>query len=242
MWTPVRIVFFLLGTMMLFPAYAQTEKQLLRRGIEHLDNQDFANAEGDFTMVLKLNPANGAAYYNRGFARLQLGAYAGAVKDFSLSLDINPANPEGYYNRGLAKLSLESYLEALRDFNIAIKGREKDPRYYQMRARAKSGLEDYRGAIKDVTRCIEITKGKDLDYFYERAEYFISLNQFGPAIRDLDYIVGKRALDPDAYNARAAVRYQAEDVEGACLDWSRAGELGDATAYQKIQDKCTIKD
>lgn len=221
---------------------AQTEKQLLRRGIERLENQDYANAEGDFSMVLKLNPANGAAYYNRGFARLQLGAYTGAVSDFSLSLEINPANPEGYYNRGLARLNLEEYLMALRDFNTAIKGREKDPRYYQMRARAKSGLEDFRGAIQDMTVCINLTKGRNLDFFYERAEYYIALNQFAPALRDLDYIVGQRPLDPDAYNARAAVRYQAEDLEGACLDWSKAGELGDASAYDRIRINCTVKD
>ncbi|MEZ4686022.1 MAG: tetratricopeptide repeat protein [Bacteroidia bacterium] len=37
----------------------------------------------DFTMVLQLNPANDAAYYNRGYARIEIGDYPGAVQDFT---------------------------------------------------------------------------------------------------------------------------------------------------------------
>lgn len=218
--------------------HAQTEKQLLKRGMDKLKISDYEGAEGDFTMVLKLNPRNDAAYYNRGFSRMRLGNHPAAIQDFSLALDINPANPEAYYNRGRAKLGLEDYLGAMMDFNISIKGSDKEARYYRARARAKSGLQDYRGAIQDLDLAIKLTKGKNMDLVFDRAEAYISLKYFPQAIKDLDRVVKMRPSDPSALNARATVKLQAGDLDGACLDWSRAGELGDINAYGLIRKHC----
>ena len=218
--------------------FAQTEKQLFKRGMTKLEVSDYEGAETDFSMVLDLNPTNDAAYFNRGFSRMQLGNHPAAIQDFSLALDINPANPEAYYNRGRAKLGLEDYLGAMIDLNIAIKGRAKESRYFRARAKAKSGLQDYRGAIQDLNAAIKLTKGKNMDLVFDRAEAFISLKFFDRAIKDLDRVVRSRPLDPNSYNARALVKLQAGDLNGACLDWSRAGELGDINAYGLIRKHC----
>ncbi|MEM7657935.1 MAG: tetratricopeptide repeat protein [Bacteroidota bacterium] len=219
-------------------AEAQTEKQLFNRGMDKMKSQDFEGAEIDFSMVIKLNPTNDAAYYNRGFSRYQLGNHPGAIQDFNLALDINPENAEAYYNRGRSKLGLEDYLGAMLDLNIAIKGRPKEYRYYQIRSLAKSGLQDYRGAIQDLNKAIKITKGKNIELIFDRAEAYISLKYFDDAIKDLDRVVKASPTDPQAYNARAQVKLQAEDLDGACLDWSRAGELGDINAYTLIRKYC----
>ncbi len=216
----------------------QTEKQLHERGFEKLEVQDYRGAEEDYSMVLQLNPRNDVAYFNRGFARLKQEKFALALKDFSLALDIKPDNSEAYYNRGLAELALEEYLPALRDFNLAIKENPKQERYYHGRARAKSGLEDYRGAIQDLGACIKLTRSRNLSFFYDRAEAFIAIKKFGLAIDDLSYIIRKNPQDPAAYNARAFVKLQAGNLDGACLDWSKSGELGDVSAYDRIRKNC----
>ncbi|RMG68261.1 MAG: hypothetical protein D6722_11995 [Bacteroidetes bacterium] len=221
-----------------WPLQAQTEKQLIRRGLDRLQAREFEGAEADFSYVLQLNPRNGAAYFNRGFARLQLENYPGAVQDFSLSIDINPANPDAYYFRGRAKVGLEDYLGGMMDFNIAIRGEGREARYYRARAEAKSGLEDFRGAIQDLDKAIELTKGRDMDLVFDRAKAYISLRYFDQAIANLDIVVNERPMDPNAYNFRASVKLQAGDLDGACLDWSKAGELGDANAYTLIRKHC----
>ena len=216
----------------------QTEKQLFKRGISKLEIQDFQGAATDFTMVLQINPRNDAAYFNRGFTRFKLGEFTGAIQDFSLALDINPINPDAYFHRGRSKLGLEDYLGAMQDFNIAIKGRPREPKFFRARAQAKKGLQDYRGAISDLNMAIKLTKGKDMSLIFDRAEIYISIRQFGQAVKDLDRVVKLRPTDPEAYNARATIKYQGGDINGACLDWSKAGELGDVTAYEKIRSHC----
>lgn len=218
--------------------HGQTEKQLFKRGLEKLGIQDFEGAEIDFSMVLKLNPRNDVAYFNRAFARQKLGDHTGAIQDFSLALDINPVNPEGYFRRGNSKLDLEDYLGALQDFNICIRGRPKEHKYYQGRAMAKSGLQDFRGAITDLTYAIRLTKGKEMVYIFDRADAFINLKEFEKAVKDLDRVVKSKPNDPGAYNARASIKLRGGDLDGACLDWSKAGELGDVNAYGLIRKHC----
>ena len=203
-----------------------------------MEEKDFEGAGLDFSMVIKLNPRNDAAYYNRGYSRMIMGDNPGAIQDFSHALDINPANPEGYYNRGRAKLSLEDFLGAMQDFNIALTARPKETKYLQARSKAKSGLQDFRGAIADLTLAIKLTKGRNMDYIFDRAEAFIDLKQFDLAVRDLDRVVRIRPKDPNAYNARASIKLQGGDLDGACLDWSKAGELGDVNAYTLIRKHC----
>lgn len=218
--------------------FGQTEKELFKRGLTKMEAQDFEGAELDFTLVLKFNPRNDAAYYNRGYTRMLLGDSPGAIQDFSLALDINPANPEAYYNRGRARNNLEDYLGAMLDFNIALKAKPKEIRFYRARAKAKSGLRDYRGAIKDLDMAIRLSKGKNMDLVFERAEAYINLKDFISAVQDLDRVVKTRPNDPSAYNARASIKLQGGDLNGACLDWSKAGELGDVNAYSMIRKHC----
>lgn len=42
----------------------------------------------------------------------------------------------------------------------------------------------------------------------------------------------------NAYYNRGNAKSRLQDLNGACLDWSKAGELGDASAYEKIKKYC----
>lgn len=37
---------------------------------------------------------------------------------------------------------------------------------------------------------------------------------------------------------RGKAKYNLRDIDGACLDWSKAGELGRSDAYDVIKKKC----
>ncbi len=59
---------------------------------------------------------------------------------------------------------------------------------------------------------------------------------FQPGLRD-KFV----KLDPKYaifYNNRGVTKKKLGDYEGACSDWSKAGELGDGDAYQLIREYC----
>jgi len=48
-------------------------------------------------------------------------------------------------------------------------------------------------------------------------------------------------LDPDyaeAYNNRGIAKYRLGDKDGSCLDWNKAGELGNEKAYDLFKEYC----
>ena len=51
-------------------------------------------AVDDFTTVLKLDPTNVNAYFNRGSAYDSLGQYEKAVADYTHALDLDSSSPE----------------------------------------------------------------------------------------------------------------------------------------------------
>lgn len=231
---------------------AQTEKRLFKRGLERMEQNNFTLAEIDFSMVIQLNPENEIAFYNRGYCRLRSSNYPGAVEDFTRSIEIDYTNNEAFFNRGnalkliaddiKARENLESarrvYLQALEDLNFAIAHERKDPRYLRARAKIKMGLDDMRGAIKDLDQAIKITKGDVPAYLYDRAEAFLELQDFYEAMDDIDRLIELNPRNPEGYMFRAAVKEQVGDQSGACLDWSRAGELGKVEAYDFIRERC----
>jgi tetratricopeptide (TPR) repeat protein len=158
---------------------------------------------------INLYPDLALAYCNRGNAKNCLEDYKGAIVDLTKAIALDPSMAQAYSNRGLAKLGLEDDNGALADCNKAI---ELDPdlaEAYYCRGFAKSHFQDYRGAIADFTQIIFNSSGST-------AEWLIS----------------------NAYLGRGLAKVQSSDINGACLDWKKAGKLGSETAYELIKANC----
>ncbi len=230
----------------------QTEKQLFKRGLERMEIGNFEMAEIDFSMVIQLNHDNEVAYYNRGYCRLRLEAFLGAVEDFTESIEMDQDNYEAFFNRGNAlrhiagdikstenlEAARRVYMQALEDMNFAIAHDRKEARYLRGRSQVKMGLDDVRGAIEDLNLAVRLTRGKDPRYLFDRAEAFLAMRDFYEAMDDIDRIIELSPRNPEGYMFRAAVKLQAGDQSGACLDWSKAGELGEISAYDYIRENC----
>ncbi len=215
-----------------------TEKEVYRRAQRNLEVRNFGAAEIDFTLVLELNEKLERAYYYRGISRIELKKYRAAIDDFSQALALKPNDSDTYFRRGLTYLRIEEHLLALKDFSAALVESPKDERLYYARATSKMGLEDFRGAIADYDQAIRFSKGRNLQFFRNRAEAFIRLRVFPAALADFNYVISREPRNPQNYLARASVRLRAGDREGACLDWSRAGEMGASEAYSYINEYC----
>ncbi len=66
--------------------------------------------------MLRLNPNDALAYYNRGITRRELGNKKGAIEDYNQVLRLNPNDALAYYNRGITRRELGDKKGALADF------------------------------------------------------------------------------------------------------------------------------
>ena len=145
------------------------ENNLFNLGIQSLNSKDYKLAIYYFTEVIKLNPKNYQAYYNKGLAKYYLAdnkkenkeeynkLMNEAIEDYNKAIELNPNLSEAYNNRGIVKSKLGNYKESIEDFNKAI---ELNPDYYKAysnRADSKMNLEKYEKALKDFIKAYELS-------------------------------------------------------------------------------------
>ena len=113
-------------------------------------------------------------------------------------------------------------------------------------------LKDYRGAILDFTKSIETFKDYILSIkninpttytvmaiaYSKRAYSKIGLNNLNEAILDVNEAIVLNPKDGDFYILRGEIKFLLGQKDSACLDFSRAGELGANGAYERITGNC----
>lgn len=76
---------------------------------------DYARAVADFTEVIRLDPKNADAFYDRGRASHAQGGPGSAMADYSEAIHLDPQAPEPFYNRGIGYFELGYFAEAADD-------------------------------------------------------------------------------------------------------------------------------
>jgi tetratricopeptide (TPR) repeat protein len=116
---------------------------------------------------------------------------------------------------------------------------------YLNRASCKFELDDYRGAISDYNTALLLFKSnREFNDFYTSlcygniavSKYNLSLYQDAQTYCNLAISID--AIDGFAYYIRGLVNYKLGLKENACNDLSKAGELGEMEAYNKIKEIC----
>jgi tetratricopeptide (TPR) repeat protein len=156
----------------------------------------------------------------------------------NFSLFAQNKEAEDFYKSGLKKIvGTFDYQGAIEDFNKAIKLKPNFAEAYHSRGYAKYRLSDLRGSISDDNQAIKL-KPNYVDAYMSRAGTRDKLGDFRGAVEDYNNVI---KLDPDnktAYMLRGYSKYSLGYRDDACLDWSKAGELGDYYAYTVISEKC----
>lgn len=207
------------------------------RGFAKENLGDYKVAIQDFNRAIEINPNYADAYINRGVAKSDLEDSRGAILDYSKAIEINPGDGLAYFNRGTIKIKLEDYTGAMLDFDEAI---NLDPNYFDAhnsRGFVKVNLNDYEGAIQDFKKAMEI-RPLDESSYYNCGYVYLKLKEYKGAIINFNTAI---AINPDyidAYINRGIAKILLGDKIGGCLDWSKAGELGDDTAYDLIKKNC----
>lgn len=177
-------------------------------------------------------------FVQSGFAKYSKEDYKGAIVDYSKAIELNPKDSYLYRVRGSSKNNLQDYLGAIADYSKAIELSPKNSVTYYFRGRAKFELKDFIGAIADYSIAIELNPKNPQDTYMLRAVAKCELKDFRGAIADCSKEIVLNPKDNYAYYFRGIAKINVGQKDSACLDWSKAGELGEADAYEMIKKYC----
>jgi tetratricopeptide (TPR) repeat protein len=120
------------------------------RGIELMNQGDYAAAQASFDRALDINPHYAPAYNNRAMIHILMGEEDAAIQDYTQSLMLNSRDVDVYFNRGLVYASADRTLEAIADYTQAISLNPRNAQAYHARGGAYLSLNNRAAARSDL--------------------------------------------------------------------------------------------
>ena len=197
-----------------------SSKVYIEQGDSCMREGGYEKAMEYFNRAISLNPRYIPAYFERAqWYQLEGHAYQEAIKDYTTILTICPSDYHDEYKRNQNSVFRDAY---------SLRGMLK-----------KLYFQDYIGAIEDYSKAIELGE----DDYADRASCKSYLEDYRGAIQDYSKAIELKphAYNPDKsmwYNNRGLAKFRIGDKDGACLDWSKAGEFGGSYAFDNIKRYC----
>ena len=145
-------------------------------------------------LVLKTNPKNARALFERAKANSTLKNYKAAKPDYVAALRALRGNPDLHYNKAVNEMMLSEYRLAAIDFSNTVKLRPNDKEAYFGRGVAKMQMYQYPAAVADFTRALALDS-LYADAFEYRGISYASYDRNKEARRDLEKAA---KLNPEA--------------------------------------------
>ena len=133
--------------------------------------------------VLKLNPSNYTAYYNRGVLNQDQGYLNAAIADYNSAILSNPEYSEAFYNRAVSYESQKNFKSAISDCTCAIRFDSKHYKAYNNRGDLLVKQGDLFGAMADFNAAIRL-KPSSPEAYANRGMVYMSQNNLLKAIKD----------------------------------------------------------
>lgn len=159
-----------INSLILITTYSQTVEQNFDQAQSRHEAGDYTGSIKYLNEIIKSDPNNFAAFYNRGQAKFNLGDYLGAIDDYNRAIEIYPQYFDAFAGRGNVKGFMADYLGAVSDFTSAIllyqenlKSKtpiilqdQKIARWYLLRGSYKHLLND------KINGCLDLSKAGEL--------------------------------------------------------------------------------
>lgn len=195
------------------------------------------NALEDLNEAISLNKRNPELYLRRATVLSSLGKWSKAANDYTQALKINPAQPDLYKSRAVAFVKDEKFPEALGDASLYSGFFRSDPEGYYLSAEAEYGLGQYTKAIQKMDSAILLDKA-NAQYFYLRGISKLEILNYKESIGDLAQALDLKPDFAEAWYRKGMARLYSGDSQGACMDLTHAGQLGNKEAYNRASEIC----
>ncbi len=180
---------------------------------------------------------SGYAHLMRGKARMAAGDMEGAINDFTFLTESFPENESNSYYRLVALQQMGENKAALEEVNKLLELNPDFYGYYFYRGNVNLGLGKFSDAITDYSTSIDYNDS-NADAYFQRGVVLDTLKKFTEAISNYSIAISINASDGVYYSRRGNSRFTIGNKEGACLDWTIAGNLGYYENFEKVKRLC----
>ena len=146
------------------------------------------NAIEIYDKILKINPNDVEAYFNKGICLSNLNLKEEAIQMYNKTIELNPNYIDAYFQRGYCYYNLKKYQKAMQEMNKVL---QLDQNYYQ--AYYEKGfcfqkMKRYEEAIIEISKAIQLNRYFEKAYF-QRGYCCELINDFSSAIEDYKKVI-----------------------------------------------------
>ena len=194
----------------------QRKQQLLLKGNEALDHQDFEQAVFYYEQAARLDSCFGSAYNNIGTAYLRSGRPELALEWYRRAVDCSPES-EFLLNRANAYFDSRAYDSALSDIDKVLRHSPDSVPALALKGVVLSALHRYHEAESIFDRSLT-TNPDHADHWVNRAVLRFQTKRLPEARQDLEQALSIDSLHADALNTMAMVEAEAGNAQNG-LKW-----------------------
>jgi len=188
----------------------------------HTKAGKFDLAMADLDRAIALDPAMGAAYYDRAALHFRKGDVDRAIADYTRTIELLPNFPPAYRERGSALIAKREFKRAVEDFDAAIKLKADYADAFDERGYAYRMLKDFDRAIADYSRALEINPKMTITLFRRCWVRAVANRELDLALADCDAGLKANAKDKEGYESRCFVHFRKGDMAKALKDCETA--------------------
>ena len=201
----------------------QVDTLLMRANFLYM-NEQYPEAIVDCEQIIELNPENFTAYFLWAKTEQQTGEYEKAIGHLDKAINLKEDFVEGYTLRADVYLAMKRGDDALADVEKVIKLAPEDETAYLLRGRIHELLGDHEAALLDYQSVLDLNPFNEVAYLL-MGRLLMACEKYNDALVLYNEAIENIENFADAYTARAIVKHQIGDKEGALADEMIAIEL-----------------
>jgi len=185
--------------------------------------------------VKYFDPFNQENYFRMGTFNAMMQNYNDALRSFNRAIELKPDYLEAYFNRANINFELIEHQFSIEESAPQItitQGDSPDPKKTK-----QPGIPDFSSVLADYDRVIALNPQMSFAY-YNRGNIKNRMRDFEGAIQDYTTAMTLQPNFAEAFYNRALTLIYLKNTKDACLDLSKAGELGVQDAYNVIKRYC----
>jgi len=184
----------------------------------------YAEAVADCELILEMEPDHFVAYFWLAKTELAVGNHTKAIAHLDKATDIKEDFTEGYTLRADIYLTMGKGNEALSDIEKVIELAPEDEVAYLLRGRIHEMMGNAEMACSDYQQALEWNPFNETTYLLA-GQLMVNQGKYDEAISLYDEATEQIENPAQVYAARAFVKHQNGDHEGALADEEKAKEL-----------------